>query len=160
MRVMKRGVDISILTVFSLFAVFTHAMNKTGDYGIGVNYPGVGFRYFINNRVAIEGRAQRDEEVLAGGLRGILYAGKLDQVFFYGGLEVDRLWVRDVDRIAGGWATSVFIGGEVFVSKRLAVNVDFGPTLFKLQDNGIGVENSTVEPVVNIGMIYFIGGKP
>lgn len=51
-----------------------------GTFGVGLNYPGVGLRYFFVDRYAAEIRGQFEKDILVAGLRVYRYFGQISQV--------------------------------------------------------------------------------
>ncbi|MCK5584376.1 MAG: hypothetical protein KAI33_11315, partial [Elusimicrobiales bacterium] len=63
-----------------------------------------------------------------------------------------------LDMKGTGYETSVFLGGEHFISKRTSFILDFAPTLIGLKSDDYKV--SGIEWVLNLGLyIYFAGNK-
>jgi hypothetical protein len=128
---------------------------ERGTLGVGLNYPGIGVRFFPLDHLGIEARGQFDSEIKAWGLRGSWYGGKVEQVHVYGGLEGDYLRFDGEESRGNGWAASAFLGGEVFVTRGLAVQLDFGPAFVSLKDTGTAIAESGMEAVINIGVVYY-----
>ena len=72
----------TIILLFSLLIFSSPILvgfNK-GDFGVGLNYPGLGVRCFTGSRTAVEIKWQNGEGVVIGGLRGYRYFDRTRKV--------------------------------------------------------------------------------
>ena len=130
-----------------------------GKLGIGFNYPGVGLRYFLLDRYALEARGQFADAVLVTGLRASRYFSPLTQVLPYVGVGVDYVGFTSDYTKGIGYVAEAFVGGEYFVwPKHVSVQFDFGPAWLGLKDRNYGLKVSGIEFIVNFGITYYFSG--
>ena len=128
-----------------------------GWVGVGLNYPGVGLRYFFLDRCLVEARGQYDPEVVALGLRGARYIAPRGELLPYFGVEGDYLVFEGELTRGRGYFIEAFAGIETFLhADRISFQFDFGPSYVWLRDRGFDVSVSGVEYVVNFGFIYYL----
>ncbi|MDD5686924.1 MAG: hypothetical protein PHE88_03710 [Elusimicrobia bacterium] len=142
------------------FASFVFGEVSKGDLGIGVNYPGVGVRYFLSNKISLEVKGQFDKDIVIGGLRGYYYFKSVDKLLPFAGLETNFVTFTGDDSKGTGFAGEVFVGGEYFFAKSFSVQLDLGPAYVSLKDTKDTTESvSGLEYVVNFGINYYFGKK-
>ena len=130
-----------------------------GRLGFGFNYPGVGLRYFLLDRYALEARGQFADAVLVTGLRASRYFSPLTQVLPYFGVEVDYVGFTSEYTKGIGYVAEAFVGGEYFVwPKHVSVQFDFGPAWLGLKDRNYDLTVSGIEFIVNFGITYYFSG--
>ena len=127
-----------------------------GTFGVGLNFPGLGLRYFFSDHYSGEIRGQFEKDVFVVGPRVSRHFAPVTQVLPYVGVEADFVSFKgDISR-GTGYALAVFAGGEYFIwPKQVTVQLDFGPALIGLSDNDYDVSVSRVEFVVNFGINYY-----
>lgn len=148
------GGSLSIPTGAYCQAADTAALRK-GDFGLGLNYPGVGARYFLTNRYSLEAKAQVAADISVFGLRGYRYFSPTSGIVPLAGIELDYLSFKGSRSKGSGFAAEVFVGGERFVSKKVSVQLDLGPAYISLSDDATSTAVSGLEYVVNFGINYY-----
>lgn len=148
----------SVLVVLALAAPVFGESQK-GDFGIGLNYPGVGVRYQMSAKTSIEAKVQTETDILVAGLRMYRYFAPGQRGRLFWGLEADTVSFQGEVSKGSGFAGELFFGGEYFVAKRLSLQMDMGPAYIALTDGDTSVSVNGVEYVVNFGINYYLGGK-
>ncbi len=142
----------------SVFPIPSHAEGPNRRLGIGINYSGVGVRYFFTRQFALELKAQHETDVSLGGLRGYLYLQPQDKLSIFWGLEGDAVSFEGDNSQGTGIATEVLAGGEYFFAEKLALQLDFGPAYIYLRDES-STRTSGLEFVVNAGINYYFAWR-
>ena len=147
------------LTVLSLLFSFSFAYGEVtkGDLAIGVNYPGLGVRYFLSDKVSLELKGQAEENIVVGGLRGYYYFKSKDRFLPFAGFEGDFIKFKGDVSKGTGVAGELFVGGEYFFAKKLSLQMDLGPGLISLNDKGTSESVNGLEYVVNFAINYYFG---
>ena len=130
-----------------------------GTFGLGLNYPGVGMRYFMNDRFALEAKAQKEQNVLVGGFRLYNYFRPAHGLFLILGVEGDYVHYKSDVSMGSGYAGGAFAGVELFVLPRVTLQADFGPTYVSLRDQNELISVGSIEYVVNFGINAYWGGS-
>jgi len=127
-----------------------------GPWAVGVNYPGLGLRYFLNDSWAVEAKGQFESSISVLGLRSYLYFDPHAHLPLFAGFEADYLSFKGEVSEGAGWAAEVFVGVEYFLTKSFSFQMDIGPAWISLQDRNYPVSVSGIEYVVNFGLnVYF-----
>lgn len=155
-RTVHSLVSLSVLILLTL-PVYGNVV--TGDFAIGLNYPGFGARYFFSNTSSIEGKGQFDDDISLMGLRWYYYFNKKSNVLFFAGIEGDLITFKGEDSKGSGSAAELFIGGEYFFDNNLSIQLDFGPAYISLKDKDTSLTETGVELVVNVGINFYFGKK-
>ncbi len=160
MKMMKRFVLVFISAVFFLacFVGFVQAEDgpaipdvKEKTFSVGLNFPGLQFRQWINRKVALELRGQFEEGILAAGLRAYY---KLETFGFWG-IEIDHLACYDNGIDSTCFAAGFFIGEEFFfLQKQFSLICDLGLYHNILSARGKSV--SGLDVVANFGINWYI----
>ncbi|MFH1282411.1 MAG: hypothetical protein ABII27_01955 [bacterium] len=157
---MKKKLLIKLIASFCLLLIFlypVYAGHTGGDYGVGLNYPGLGVRYYLSNNFSLEGKGQFEKDIVLGGLRGYYYFNHEAEILFFTGLEADFISFKGDDSKGSGFAGEIFIGGETFIANSLSLQLDFGPAFISLKDKDTSIKADGVELVVNFGVNYYFG---
>lgn len=128
-----------------------------GDFCVGLNYPGLGMRYFLGNRLSLEIKGQHEKDITVVGMRMNFYFKRQGAVLLFAGLEGDYLKFEGNVSEGSGYAGEVFLGGETFVAKGLSLQVDIGPAFIQVKDDDTKLKEDGVEIVTNIGINYYFG---
>ncbi len=150
---------IKTLAVLFLLCNLSFAYGEVikGDLAIGVNYPGLGVRYFLSDKVSLEIKGQAGENIAVGGLRGYYYFKSKEKFLPFAGFEGDFIKFKgDVSR-GTGIAVELFAGGEYFFNKKLSLQMDLGPGLISLNDRSTSESVSGLEYIVNFAINYYFG---
>lgn len=127
-----------------------------GTFGVGLNYPGIGARYFFLDRYAAEVRGQFATDIFVAGVRVSRYFRPVSQILPYVGMEMDYVSFEGSLSEGTGYALEVLAGGEYFVWREQgSVQLDFGPAYLALADEDFDVDVSGIEFVVNFGINYY-----
>lgn len=124
---------------------------------LGLNYPGVSFKYPLGAFYAAEFKAQSAGGVTLAGVRFYRFFAPSGGVIPLLGLEADYLSYKGSDSKGSGMALGLAAGGETFLSKNLSLQLDFGPALIMVKDGGTGLSASGLEYVVNLGVNLYLG---
>lgn len=132
---------------------------ERGRLGIGLNYPGVGIRYLITDNLGAEARGQYEEDAHFGGVRACWYFSGTANVYPYAGVEGGYAGYEGAAARAGGYALSLFLGGEYFMWPDVSAQFDFGPAYVGLEDGDTSISVSGIEFAVNFGLTYYFGKR-
>ena len=133
---------------------------RRGTIGLGLNYPGLGIRYFISDLCALEARGQADKTSAIGGLRVYDYSRPSKSMFLFWGVEADYISFKGEVSRGSGAAAELFGGFEYFALSSVSIQVDFGPAYIYLKDRHEPVSAGGLEYVANFGFnLYWGGGK-
>jgi hypothetical protein len=150
---------LATLAAVAALAMPAFAGAYKGDVGIGLNYPGLGVRYMLSDRTALEAKAQVETGILVAGLRWYRSFSLQERSRFFWGLEGDYVNFTGEVSKGNGYAAAAFVGGEYFAAKRLSLQMDLGPAYIGLTDGDTTVSVNGVEFVLNLGINYYLGGK-
>lgn len=154
-KAMRKLLLLSIL--FLTFSVPPCAGLNNGDFGIGINYPGIGIRYFFSNKISLEGKGQFDKDIVVGGLRGYYYFSSENKVMFFTGIESDFISFKGDVSKGNGYVGELFIGGETFFANNLSIQLDIGPAFIFLKDKDTSLKADGIDVIVNFGINYYFG---
>lgn len=134
-------------------------MMEKGRWAAGINYPGVGVRYFTSDLVAIEAKAQAESEAKVFGGRLYRYlTPDHSGIHLFVGLEADYVLYDGKFSKGSGYAFEAFAGGEFFFARSLSFQMDAGPAYVTLEDDVSELNVGGIEYVVNFGINYYFGG--
>ena len=153
---MKRKVILMLMLL--LCAVSARAQMEKGDMAAVLNWPGIGFKNFLQDHLAGEIKYQTAEDVTVTGLRGYYYFSKTPGVHIFTGIEVDTISFKGEEGDGNGTAFEVMIGAEHFIQKfnnKLSVEADFGPAVIDLKNTNANESLSGIEMILNIGVNWF-----
>ena len=138
-----------------------HAEEGPGSLGLNVYFPaGVGVRYFLEERSALEARGQFEKDIKVGGLRLYhFFEGSQTNIHVYGGLEADYVSFTGSPSKGDGVAGEVFLGGEYFFARSLSAQFDFGPAYVMLKDTRTSLGVSGLDLVLNLAINIYFGSS-
>ena len=152
----------ALLLIFSFsttaFASSLDDAPTSGTVGLGLNYPGLGVRYFLTDQYSLEAKAQIEKDTSVGGLRAYRYFSAISGILPFAGLEADYISFKGDGVKGSGFAGSAFLGGEFFFARSFSAQFDFGPSYIQLKDKKSSLSVSGIEYVMNIGLNYYFGG--
>lgn len=150
----KKTVLLVILLL--ILPALVNADNIKGRLGMGLNYPGVSLRYGLSNKFALELKGQFGSGVTVLGPRTYYYFGTDSKVCLFAGAEFDYVSFKGDVSSGNGMVIEPFLGGDYFVSKHLALGLDFGPAFIALSDKDTEESVSGIEFVANINIICYL----
>lgn len=130
---------------------------EKGRFAAGLNYPGLGLRYFLTDRYSLELKGQFATNIVVGGLRTYRYFAPRHGMHLFAGLEADYVNFKGDRSKGSGAAGQLFLGGECFFMRRLSAQLDFGPAYVYLPNKQDPSSVSGIEYVVNFGINYYFG---
>lgn len=122
---------------------------------LGVNYPGLSFKYFPKSNLSLEPKVQFGNEVFAAGLRCNYYFSRA----IYSGAELSFVTFEGELSEGAGMAVTLYGGLEIFTTDSISLQLDIGPTLLFLSDKNWDVSGSYFDILGNIGINYYFGGR-
>ena len=128
-----------------------------GTFAVGVNYPGLGVKYFVTDNYAAELKGQGESGNDVGGLRGYRYFRPDPKIFLFVGLEGDYVRFRGDSSKGGGYLGEVFAGSEYFVLPHVGIQADLGPAYVDLKDTATSLSAGGIEFIFNVGINYYFG---
>lgn len=155
-RLLLRIVIVSLMVLLTSFS-FSRAEIGKGKIGIGLNFPGIGLRYFLSDKLSLEAKGQFTKDIIVGGLRSYYYFKSESKVLLFGGLETDFVSFKGDDSEGTGFAGELFVGGEYFFDKKFSLQLDFGPAYISLKDKDTSISDGGIEFVANIGVNFYFG---
>lgn len=136
------------------------AKGQKGAFGLSLNYPGIGMRYFLNDQFVLEVKGQAEGGTAAGGFRAYKYFAAVERMFLFLGIEGDYIQFKGKISRGSGAAAEFFGGLEYFVSPSISLQADFGPVYIYLKNRHEPVSVGGLEYVANFGLnLYWGGGK-
>ena len=155
----KKLIKRTLITLYFLCigSCLLNADIGRGDFCIGLNYPGLGMRYFLGNRLSLEIKGQYEKDITVGGLRMNYYLKRQGAVLFFAGMEGDYISFEGDTSKGNGYVGAIYLGGETFVAKGLSLQLDIGPAFIQVKDKDTKLKEDGVEIVANIGINYYFG---
>ena len=147
---------VLLVIVLLILPALVNAENIKGRLGMGLNYPGVSLRYGLSNKFALELKGQFGSGVTVLGPRAYYYFGTDSKVCLFAGVEFDYVSFKGDVSSGDGMVIEPFLGGDYFVSKHLALGLDFGPAFIALSDKDTEESVSGMEFVANINITYYL----
>ena len=154
---MKRMAVMSLL-LMGIVCCLAMPVQAQSQWGINVNYPGLGIKYGLNKKVVVELKVQFGKDVFVIGPRFYYSLSPWGKTIVYGGVEGDYLTFESEISKGSGFVFLGFAGLEYFVSPNVGLSVDFGPAYVNLKDKETKEKESGVDLVVNIGLTYYFKG--
>ena len=115
------------LFIFLLLGYSVNAESVKGNFGTGLNYPGIGVRYLFGNRLSLECKGQYSDDITVVGLRGYYYLSSRANILLFTGLEADYISFKGEESEGTGLVSELFVGGEYFFVRNLSIQLDIGP---------------------------------
>ncbi|HAX61226.1 MAG TPA: hypothetical protein DCX95_01505 [Elusimicrobia bacterium] len=144
--------------VLLLFSTLLSGEVAKKDIAVGLNFPGLGVRYFLSDKISLEGKGQIEKDIFVGGLRGYYYFSPAAKYLLFAGLEGDFVTFKGDESEGNGIAGELFVGSEYFFAKGFSVQLDLGPAYISLKDTKDTSESvDGLEYVVNFGINYYFG---
>lgn len=155
-KLLLRGIFFGFMVMLFSFS-FSHAEIGQGKFAVGLNYPGVGIRYFLSDKLSLEGRGQFTKDIIVGGLRLYYYFKSESKVLLFGGLEADFISFTRDESEGTGFAGVLFVGSEYFFTDNLSLQLDIGPAFIALTDKDTSISDGGIEFVANFGVNFYFG---
>ena len=147
-----------ILLLIFLAVSPSSALVSPGEFGVGLNYPGVGARYILSKRMGVEARGQVGKDIFIGGGRGYWYFKQYPRIALFTGAEFDYIRFKGRLTKGSGFAFGPFGGGEFFVFKAVSLQLDMAPMVIALKDQASNKEHTGFDVILNIGLNLYFGG--
>ncbi|MDA3792948.1 MAG: hypothetical protein PF545_04735 [Elusimicrobia bacterium] len=129
-------------------------------FSLGIGVPIVAVNYHIGDAISLEIRGGSDEKdestVSFGGVRVYLYFHRRDRFYFYLAPEFYSIDAEYGEMKANGSMVGVYFGPNIWLSNRIAFNVDFGISNISLKEKKFELEEKGIEGVVNLGMRVYL----
>ena len=135
------------------------AKGQNGAFGLSLNYPGIGMRYFLSDQYVLEVKGQADKAVKVGGMRLYNHFWTADRLFLFVGLEADYIDFKGKVSRGSGAAGEVFGGFEYFLAPSISLQADFGPAYIYLKDRHEPVSVNSIEYVTHFSFTLYWGGS-
>lgn len=148
-----------ILVISAIFVFYSLIYGEISGkkFGIGINFPGIGLRYFLSDKISLELKGQYEPDILVAGVRGYRYFNTKERLLLFSGLEMDAIFFKDTVSEGNGLAIEIFVGGEYFFAKKFSFQFDFGPALIGLFDRNTRLSVGGIEFIINLGTNYYFG---
>lgn len=124
-------------------------------FAVGVNYPGVSFKYLYSEKLVPEFRFQMLDKIKIPGIRGNYILSRNNKIHLLTGLEADAILFTGEESEGLGFAVEIFGGVEYFVAKKLSLQMDLGPAWIYLNDKETSVNINALEFILNSGINYY-----
>lgn len=127
---------------------------------LGINYPGLSFKYVFNKMVSAEIKILASEicKVFCLRISKYFWLSKTSNLFLYTGGETGYVYFKTKDETVEGDGVvgNIFCGIEKFLWKHFSVGIDIGPTMVYIKDKNYEQTEQSFDFVVNLGInIYF-----
>ena len=132
---------------------------RQGSFGLSLNYPGAGIRYFVSDLCVLEAKGQADGGTMVGGLRVYKHFWTADRLFLFMGVEADYIQFKGKVSRGTGAAGEVFGGFEYFIAPAITLQADFGPAYIYLKDRHESVSLNGIGYVANFSFTFYWGGS-
>jgi len=123
--------------------------------GLGLNYPGISFKYLFSGAAAAEIRYQTTGNIHIGGVRAYYYFKQYDVLKLFAGGELSYIYFKGDVSEGSGMAGAVLAGGEYFFRDQMSFQADIGPAYILLGDRDTEVSLAGIEIVLNLGVNYY-----
>ncbi len=156
-RVLPKKSNTQRLSDDSHFNVWGNrpASRASGRWAVGSIAYGGAVRYRTAKKTAWEIRGQYASDVFAVGPRFYYYFGSGSGFALFCVLEGDYIGFKGRVSKGFGLAGGVALGGEVLLTKKLAISLDFGPVYLHLRDSEFSESAGGVEYVINGGIYWY-----
>ena len=129
-----------------------------GALNLDINYPGVGVRYFLSDKFAIEGGAQFAKKDLVAGPRLYWYPRLLSadsKLSPYLCAEGDYVSFKGAVTNGTGLAGGAFAGIEYSLSRTFSLQIDAGGEYFSVKDKGTSLAQTGLEFILEFGVNFY-----
>jgi hypothetical protein len=127
------------------------------EVGISLGWPYIGIKYNFSKQFGSELRLANDGGINVYSGRGYWIFSTTNKLNLFSGLELGFITFNTLDIKGAGYETSVFLGGEYFVSPQMSFAIDFAPTFIGVSSDNISVDG--LEIVVNFALNYYLNNK-
>lgn len=146
-----------LLYIILIISVCSTAEAAHRTFGLDINYPGMGVRFFLSNKAALELKGQYLDDIYVAGLRGYYFIRSVKGLNPFLGIEMDYVNYRGDDSEGIGGVAELLAGAEVFITKRLSFQADIGPAFIFLYDDEYEENVDGMEIIMNIGLNWYFG---
>lgn len=126
----------------------------SGNWAIGLIYPGGAIRYRTSGKSAWELKGQTGSGILAVGARYYCYLNSSPGPLLFLGGEGDYLTFKGKVSKGSGFAGGAFAGGELPITDQISLATDFGAMYLSLSDENFSQTASGLDYVLNFGIYY------
>ncbi len=140
-----------LILIYLLFISSPVLAQFENKMGLGLNYPGISFKYFVTKYIALEPKIQLANDVFAGGIRGNYYFSEL----VYSGLELAYIIYEGDVSEGSGVAFSPYAGIEISATDNITLQLDIGPVFIHMADKDFDVTGNYFQIMGNIGLNYY-----
>lgn len=152
MRIAIKAPILSLLLLSPALA----AAGDHGKFSAGIIYPGAALRYDWTGKTSLELKAQAGSDILISGARLYRGLGDLSGLSLFCGAEADYIDFKGRVSKGSGLAAGAFIGGDIPISGRMFLSMDFGPMYIDLSDSATSETAGGVDYVINFGIYWKI----
>ena len=159
---MLKAAVAAVFLILVVSLLCTPAVSAVGEnnishstFGLGLNYPGLGARYFLTEHYCLEAKGQFEKDILVGGLRVYRYFRSAGGILPFIGLEADYVHFKGEVSKGSGFAGELLAGGEYFFTRRFSAQLDFGPAYISLKDQPTAFSVDGIEYVFNFGINFY-----
>jgi hypothetical protein len=143
----------SFIFLFSL--LINTFVNAESRLSLGLGYPYISLKNNLSKKAALEARYATGSGINVYAGRFYWNLKRYDKTSLFTGFEGGYIKFDTLDIKGTGYETSVFFGGEYFISKRTSFIIDFAPTLIGLKSDDYKI--SGIEWVLNLGLNFYFG---
>jgi len=145
-----------------------HSAGLPGRMDVGLNYPGVTFRYGLTSKIALQGKAQFGSGVTVIGPRAYYYLSSheyervafeytsvKERVDFYVGPELDLIIFEGDESSGMGFAAGAFGGFEYYFIRNMTFGMDMGPVIVSIVDSDTKESVTSFNIILNAALNYY-----
>lgn len=126
----------------------------SGNWALGLVYPGAAIRYQTSGKTAWEFKALSGSGVFAAGPRFYYYLGSGSGLSLFCGAEGDYIGFKGKVSKGSGFAGGAFIGGDISLARQLNLSIDFGPMYISLNDSEFSETLSGMDYITSMGIYW------
>lgn len=152
---MRIAVIIGILLLLSS-SIFAQDVSK--GWEVGVNYPGLGVKYRMDEKNVVEMKTQFGEDnFVIGPMYSHSFNTKNKAILLAGG-GADCLIFKGDSSKDSGWVIRTFVGSEYFVQPHLIISSDINTAFIYLKNKDTSLDENRIDFVLNLGLTHYFGG--
>jgi hypothetical protein len=152
-----KKVFLVILAFVLIIILFNTSQAERKTISVNINYPGIGIRYLLSEKIGAELKAQTEIGATVIGARVYYLMNEKFGIHPLYGIEFDTLTFKGEVSEGSGMALALFVGAESYLTESLSLQLDFGPAMIMLSDDSTSVSDTGTEIVINIGINWYFG---